>query len=74
MKVATNQPSSKRCLMDHYQIKNENGLDVDADILEHYYGNSWRSVFDRLNHKYDGYLIAIHHKDFKLHVYRVPAS
>ena len=40
--------------MGHYEIKNENGLDVDAEILEHYYGNSWRSVLDRLDHKYDG--------------------
>ncbi len=59
--------------MGHYEIKNENGLDVEADILEHYYGNSWRSVLDRLDHKYDGYLMTIHQQDFKLHVYRVMA-
>ena len=57
--------------MIHYEIRNENGLDVDENILENYYGNSWRSVFDRLNHKYDGYLLTIHDRDFKLHVYRI---
>ncbi len=59
--------------MDCYKIRNEKGLDVDEDILERYYGNSWRSVLDRLNHKYDGYLMTIHHQDFELHVYRVLA-
>ncbi len=57
--------------MGYYEIKHENGLDVEADILEQYYGNSWRSVLDRLDHKYDGYLMTIYQKDFKLHVYRV---
>lgn len=59
--------------MHHYAIKDENGLEVDADILEHYYGNSWKSVLDRLDHKYDGYLMTIHQQDFQLHVYRVIA-
>ena len=57
--------------MGHYEIKSENGLDIEADILEQYYGNSWRSVLDRLDHKYDGYLMTIYQQDFKLHVYRV---
>ena len=57
--------------MGHYEIKSENGLDIEADILEQYYGNSWRSVLDRLDHKYDGYLMTIHQQDSKLHVYRV---
>lgn len=56
--------------MRHYEIRNENGLDVDETILENYYGNSWRAVFDRLNHNYDGYLMTIHDRDFQLHVYR----
>lgn len=60
--------------MGQYEIKNENGLDVAPDILEQYYGNSWRAVLDRLDHKYDGYLMTIHQQDFKLHVYRVLAS
>ena len=60
--------------MNRYEIRNEKGFDVDEDILERYYGNSWRSVLDRLNHKYDGYLMTIHHQDFELHVYRVLAQ
>jgi hypothetical protein len=60
--------------MGRYEIRNEKGLNVDEDILEHYYGNSWRSVLDRLNHKYDGYLMTIHHQDFELHVFRVLTS
>jgi hypothetical protein len=63
----------RRCHMNRYEIRNEKGLDVDEDILERYYGNSWRSVLDRLNHKYDGYLMTIHHQDFELHIYRVLA-
>ncbi|MGD9312708.1 MAG: hypothetical protein PVI96_07350 [Desulfobacterales bacterium] len=57
--------------MIHYEIRNEYGLDVDESILENYYGNSWRSVFDRLNHEYDGYLLTIHDRYFKLRVYRI---
>ncbi len=63
----------RRCRMNRYEIRNEKGFDFDEDILECYYGNSWRSVLDRLNHKYDGYLMTIHHRDFELHVYRVLA-
>ena len=63
----------RRCCMNRYEIRNEKGFDVDEDILERYYGNSWRSVLDRLNHKYDGYLMTIHHQDFELHIYRVLA-
>ena len=59
--------------MCHYEIKNENGVEVEPDILEQYYGNSWKAVMDRLNHKYDGYLMTIHQQDFKLHVYRILA-
>lgn len=59
--------------MDRYEIRHEKGLDVDEDILERYYGNTWKSVLGRLNHKYDGYVITIHHQDFELHVYRVLA-
>ena len=59
--------------MGHYEIKNENGFDVEPDILEQYYGNSWKAVLDRLDHKYDGYLMTIHQQDIKLHVYRVIA-
>ena len=59
--------------MDRYEIKHEKGLDVDEDILERYYGNSWKSVLGRLNHKYDGYVMTIHHQDFEFHVYRVLA-
>ena len=59
--------------MDRYEIKNANGSDVDENILENYYGNSWRSVLDRLNHKYDGYLMTIHYQDFEFHVYRILA-
>ena len=57
--------------MVQYEIRNENGLDVDESVLENYFGNLWRSVFDRLNHKYDGYLMTIHDRDFKLHIYRI---
>ncbi len=57
--------------MVHYTIKNENGLDVDERIMENYYGNLWRSVLNRLNHKYDGYLMTIHDREFTLHVYRI---
>ena len=57
--------------MVQYEIRNENGLDVDANVLENYYGNFWRSVFDRLDHKYDGYLMTIHDRNFQLHVYRI---
>ena len=57
--------------MGHYEIKTENGRDLDVNILEDYYGNFWRSVLDRLDHKYDGYLMTIHDQDFELHVYRV---
>jgi hypothetical protein len=57
--------------MNYYEIKNEKGRDLDVNILENYYGNSWRSVLDRLHHKYDGYLMTIHDQDFELHVYRV---
>lgn len=64
----------RRCRMNRYEIRNEKGLDVDENILERYYGNSWRSVLDRLNHKYDGYLMTIHHQDFELHIYRVLAQ
>ena len=60
--------------MDRYEIKNANGAHVDENILEHYYGNSWRTVLDRLNHKYDGYLMTIHHQDFEFHVYRILSS
>ena len=63
----------RRCRMNRYEIRNEKGFDFDEDILERYYGNPWRSVLDRLNHKYDGYLMTIHHQDFELHVYRVLA-
>ena len=63
----------RRCRMNRYEIRNEKGFDFDEDILERYYGNSWRSVLDRLHHKYDGYLMTIHHQDFELHVYRVLA-
>ncbi len=59
--------------MRHYEIKNENGLDVEPEVLAQYYGNSWRAVLDRLDHKYDGYLMTIHQQDFKLHIYRVLA-
>ena len=59
--------------MDRYEIRHEKGLDVDENILERYYGNSWKSVLDRLNHKYDGYVMTIHHQDFELQVYRVLA-
>ncbi len=57
--------------MCHYEIRNEKGLDFDENIMERYYGNSWRSVLDRLNHNFDGYLMTIHDQDFVLHVYRV---
>ena len=57
--------------MVHYEIRNDNGQDVDESILESYYGNLWRSVFDRLNHKYDGYLMTIHDREDQLHVYRI---
>jgi hypothetical protein len=60
--------------MGHYEIRNEKGLDLDENILENYYGNSWRSVLDRLNHKHDGYLLTIHDQNFELHVYRVLTS
>ena len=57
--------------MVQYEIKSDKGLDVDETILENYYGNSWRAVFDRLNHMHDGYLITIHDRDDQLHVYRI---
>ena len=57
--------------MVHYEIRNDQGLDVDERILENYYGNGWRAVFDRLDHMYDGYLITIHDRDDQLHVYRI---
>jgi hypothetical protein len=72
--VAKFGPSFRRCHMGHYEIRNEIGLDLDENILENYYGNSWRSVFDRLNHKHDGYLLTIHDQNFELHVYRVLTS
>jgi hypothetical protein len=72
--VAKLGPNFRRCHMGHYEIRNEKGLDLDENILEDYYGNSWRSVLDRLNHKYDGYLMTIHDQDLALHVYRVLTS
>jgi hypothetical protein len=57
--------------MVHYEIRNDQGLDVDERILEKYYGNGWRAVFDRLDHMYDGFLITIHDRDDQLHVYRI---
>ena len=61
----------KGCAMVNYEIRDEKGLDVDENILKNYYGNSWRSVFDRLNHKHDGYLLTIHDRDLQFHVYRI---
>ena len=57
--------------MVEYAIKNENGLNVDINILENYYGNLWRAVLNRLNHEHDGYLVTIYDREFKLHVYRI---
>jgi hypothetical protein len=69
--VAKYESSFRRCHMGHYEIKSEKGLDLDENILQNYYGDSWRSVLDRLNHKYDGFLMTIHDQDIELHVYRV---
>jgi hypothetical protein len=57
--------------MSRYEIRNAEGRDVDKNILERYYGNSWKVVLDRLNHQYDGYLMTIHQQNFEYHVYRV---
>ena len=57
--------------LSRYEIRNEEGRGVNNNILERYYGNSWKAVLDRLNHRYDGYLMTIHQQDFEYHVYRV---
>lgn len=57
--------------MSRYEIRTAEGRDVDKNILERFYGNSWKVVLDRLNHQYDGYLMTIHQQTFKYHVYRV---
>ena len=57
--------------MGRYEIRNAEGRDVDENILERFYGNCWKVVLDRLNHQYDGYLMTIHQRNFKYHIFRV---
>ena len=57
--------------MSHYEIRNTEGRDIDNNILERYWGNSWKVVLDRLNHRYDGYLMTLHPQNYKYYVYRV---
>ncbi|UCF95304.1 MAG: hypothetical protein JSW39_14525 [Desulfobacterales bacterium] len=57
--------------MGHYEIINEEDQRVTLDILARFYGNLWRSVLDRLNHTYDGYVLTIHDRNCAFRIYRI---
>ena len=53
-----------------YEVMCENGKPVGTDILQLYYGETWEPILDRLTHRFDGYLMKIHHQGYCYKVYR----
>ena len=56
--------------MSIYSILNENNNEIGTGVMAIHYGRLWKSVLDRLNHQFDGYLITIYHQGNKLRAYR----
>lgn len=57
--------------MNRYEIRRTDGRHVENNILVRYFGNTWKSVLNRLNHNYDGYLMSIHDRYEEFKIYRI---
>ena len=57
--------------MMRYEVRGDNGQYVDTALLERYYGVIWRSILDRFNHRFDGYLFTLHENNQPFYIYRI---
>jgi hypothetical protein len=57
--------------MIRYEIRGDDGQNLDTLLLERYYGATWRSILDRLNHRFDGYLFTLHDDNQPFNIYRI---
>jgi hypothetical protein len=61
--------------MSDYRVWNESGLEVCTGILRLFYGKLWRSILDRLDHRFDGYLRSLYCWGEEFRIYRdLPAA
>ncbi len=56
--------------MGKYEIKDENGKEVEKDVLIIHYGGDWENVLDRLGSTPNGHVVTIHHQGDAYKVYR----
>ena len=57
--------------MVRYEVRGDDGQNLELALLERYYGATWRSILDRFNHRFDGYLFTLHEKNQPINIYRV---
>ena len=66
-----NRRSIQRYTMSHYEVRGDDCQKEDDAFLERYYGTTWRSILDRFNHRFDGYLFTLHENNQPFNIYRI---
>ncbi len=53
-----------------YEVKDVKDQKVSLNILAIHYGNLWEFALDRLDHQFDGFLLAFWHQGQRFRIYR----
>ncbi len=56
--------------MYYYEIKNEEGIPEDIELLSMFFGNVWQTALNRLHHGCDGHVLTIFLQGKKYYIYR----